>query len=150
MPSLHATASIIVEAKQVGQRRPLLPALRVPLPPDPEPPGQRLTLRALIARIVQAEVDAFRQRQEQSRLVSVLTESQIQQAAGSGKISLGGAELQQPVDTDAAVATALQAFEDGLYVVFVDDEQCADLSAEVFLKPDSRVLFVRLVALAGG
>jgi hypothetical protein len=54
------------------------------------------------------------------------------------------------VDVDTAVETAVQAFEDGLYVVFVDDQEQAELDAELWLKPDSRMKFVRLTFLAGG
>jgi hypothetical protein len=58
--------------------------------------------------------------------------------------------LQQQVDSDEAVAVALQAFEDGLYFVFVDDLQQTQLDSEVFLKTNSKVVFLRLTALAGG
>jgi hypothetical protein len=48
------------------------------------------------------------------------------------------------------VAAALQAFEDGLYVIIVDGEEQAELDRDVSLQPDSRVTFVRLAMLAGG
>jgi hypothetical protein len=57
---------------------------------------------------------------------------------------------QNEVDDDVAVAVALQAFEDGLYFVFLDGQQQEDLDAEVRLRPDSTLTFIRLVALAGG
>jgi len=45
---------------------------------------------------------------------------------------------------------ALQAFEEGLYFVFIDEVQQANLDSEVFLKMDSKVVFLRLTALVGG
>lgn len=48
------------------------------------------------------------------------------------------------------MATALEAFEDGLYLVVVDEREQRSLDAQVFLQPDSTVAFVRLVMLAGG
>jgi hypothetical protein len=68
-----------------------------------------------------------------------------------GKVDAGGREgASAEVDERAAVETALLAFEDGLYFVFVDDAQQESLDGEVRLRPDSRVTFLRLVALAGG
>ncbi len=68
-----------------------------------------------------------------------------------GKISSGGEEFDaQPVDEETAVGAALQAFEDGLYFVVIDDVQCRDLEVRIVLKPESRVTFIRLTLLAGG
>ena len=58
--------------------------------------------------------------------------------------------MQQEVNVDEAIAVALQAFEDGLYFVFVDDVQQNQLDSEVFLNVNSKVMFLRLTALAGG
>jgi hypothetical protein len=44
----------------------------------------------------------------------------------------------------------LQAFEDGLYFVFIDEVQQTNLDSEVFLKANSKVIFLRLTALVGG
>ena len=48
---------------------------------------------------------------------------------------MGGRDLQQQVDPQAAVENALQGFEDGFYFVFINDEQQQDLDGEVYLKP---------------
>jgi hypothetical protein len=143
-------ATIIIESKLVGHRKSLIPDWRIPLPPERNETGALITLRDLITRIVGEEVEAFQQRQEQRRLLHVLTARQIEQAVISGKVDMGGRELDQPIDPPVAVATALQAFADGLYYVFIDDEQQNDLEHEVYVHPNSRVTFIRLVALAGG
>ncbi len=49
-----------------------------------------------------------------------------------------------------AVATAIEAFVDGLFLVLVDGRQETELDAQVFVSADSTVTFVRLVALSGG
>lgn len=141
--------TITVEAKVVGQRRPVFTDWRVPLPPEAD--GRRpLTLRDLITVVVNNEVEAFKGRQEERRLARVLTKEQIEEGAAKGKIESGEREFQQEVNADAAVGTALQAFEDGLYFVFLDDVQQERLDQEVAVKNDSHLMFVRLVALAGG
>ena len=62
----------------------------------------------------------------------------------------GGRDLNQIVNVEDSIATALQAFEDGLYFVFIDDIQQTNLDAEVFPKTNSKIVFLRLTALTGG
>jgi hypothetical protein len=143
-------AMVTIEGRVLGQRRPLFEEWTLALPPEAEDRGERLTLRALIERVVRAEVERFRERQAERRLVRALTEADIQRGLMKGKVSAGGSDLDQAVDADEAVATALLGFEDGLYYVFVDDVQQEELGREVTLRPESRVMFLRLVALAGG
>ena len=143
-------SSIIVEGKVFGQKRPLFADWHVPLPPDPDDAGGQLTLRGLITRIVLEEVSAFTNRQEDRRMVRALTQADIERGLMKGKVQSGGSEIEQPVDANDAVSTALLAFEDGLYYVFIDEEQQLALDAPVYLKPESRMTFLRLVALAGG
>jgi hypothetical protein len=121
----------------------------VPLPPEEEDSGGRMNLAALISRIVREEVRAFAERQERRRLTAFLSASEIAEGVERGKVNMGGTPLRQRVDSEDAVGTALQAFEDGLYLVFIDDRQAVRLEDEVNVLADTKVLFVRLVALAG-
>jgi hypothetical protein len=115
--------------------------------------GDTQTLRDLLAAVVTREVAAFGERQGQRQLTRVLLPEEITQGAELGKIDMGGhsegADVQ-PVSAAQAVATALQAFEDRLYLVFVDGQQVQTLDAPVALHEDSHLRFVRLVALIGG
>jgi hypothetical protein len=141
---------LTIHGKAIGRKKPLFADWSIPLPPDLAD-GRGLTLRDLIARIVRAEVAAFRDRQEERRLVRALTARQIEEGVAMGKVDMGGREEPPPpVDEAAAVAAALQAFEDGLYLVVLDGQEQRRLDQEVFLQPDSAVTFVRLVMLAGG
>jgi hypothetical protein len=149
-------AVITVEAKVMGQRAPVVSGWRIPLlePPSADRDnGEAMRLRDLLAHVVRQEVQAFRQRQEERRLARVLSPREIESAAASGKVAMGGPrELQatQELSDEAAIETALQAFEDGLYFVFLDGVQQHDLEAAVWPRPDSTLTFIRLVALAGG
>jgi hypothetical protein len=142
-------SAIVISTRGLGRRKKLLDDWSIPYPPDLGEGGDRLTLRDLITRVVVAEVAAFKRRQHQRKFIRVLTEREIDAAAEKGKIDMGGRDLEQKVDVDQAVAGALQAFDDGLYLVSVDGHQQRDLDAEVFLQPGSRVTFIRLVMLAG-
>lgn len=141
---------ITISGKTIGKKQPLFADWSIPFPPDLDEGGDRLTLRDLITRVVRGEVEAFRQRQQERQLVRALTASQVDEGVRKGKVDMGGRTLKQPVDEEDAVAVALQAFEDGLYLVILDGEEQSELDREVNLQPDSRVTFVRLVMLAGG
>lgn len=144
------TATLTIQGKRLGSKRSLFPDRTLPYPRDLGIRGGRTTLRDLIDGIVRQEVAAFRERQEERRLFQVLSQREIAQGTERGVIDPGGRDLEGEVDVETAVATALQAFEDGLYYVFVDDRQQVELDAVLTVQPDSTVTFVRLVALAGG
>jgi hypothetical protein len=139
---------LTISARAMGKRKPLVPDWQIPWPPE-EGGGEALTLRELITRIVHTEVQAFEKRQEECRLVRILTERDIEAGLEKGRVDSGGRDLHQKPDPDEAVGTALQAFEDGLYLVFLDEEEQRDLDKQVFLRPDSKLTFVRLTMLAG-
>jgi hypothetical protein len=142
--------SIVVEGKVVGQKRSLFPDWRIELPPLDQNQGDHLKLRDLITSIVMKEVESFRLRQEERKLARVMSRQEIEQSAVTGQVNPGERDLQQQVNLDEGVGVALQAFEDGLYFVFVDEVQQTNLDREVFLKMDSKVVFLRLTALVGG
>ena len=142
--------SIVVEGKVVGQKRSLFTDWRIELPPLNENQGHRLKLRDLITSIVMKEVEAFQLRQEERKLARVMSPQEIERRAVTGKVDPGERDLPQHANVDEAVGIALQAFKDGLYFVFVDEVQQTILDREVFLKTDSKVVFLRLTALVGG
>jgi hypothetical protein len=142
---------VTIAGKALGRKKPLFADFSVPFPPDLKSEGDNLTLRDLIARVVRAEVAAFKLRQQERQLFRALTEGEIAQKLLKGKVESGGSDTgKQAVDEEQAVAVALEAFADGLYLVVVDEEEQRDLDREVYLKPDSRLTFIRLTLLAGG
>jgi hypothetical protein len=96
-------------------------------------------------------VQDFRERQNERQVFRALTARQVAEGAERGKIAAGGSDVPvQNVDEDEAVAVACQAFEDGLYLVVIDDEDQREIDRQIHLRPNSRVTFVRLTMLAGG
>jgi hypothetical protein len=138
---------LVVSGKALGRKKPLFAEFSVPPPASATGP---VTLRDLIGHVVRAEVATFQDRQAERRLLKALTAKQIDDALATGKVSAGGSELDQAVDAEAAVATAVEAFADGLYLVVLDETELKDLDAVVPLAADSRLTFVRLTLLAGG
>ncbi len=143
---------VTICGKGLGQRRPLFEDFSVP-PPAEVGDGGPLTLRDLITHVVCAEVMAFEKRQEARRLDRVLAPRQIEEGRQRGKIGPEGRHPRhgspQRVDMDLAVATALEAFVDGLYLVILDGTEYRDLDAILRVAPDSRMTFLRLTFLAG-
>ena len=135
--------ALILETKVVGRRtpfeqRPL--SLSNELGPTP-------TLRQLLTALVAGEVAAYNERQQ---TLNFLTSRELKVGAAAGKVVFSP-QLQGPQVIEAeATAIALQAFEDGLYYVFLDDQQLEDLDAPVPLQSASTLLLLRLTALAGG
>lgn len=145
--------SITICGKAAGARRPLFSDFAVPVPPSlhggPGDGNDGFRLRDLITHVVRTEVARFRQRQEARRFLRVLSEREIEQGAARGKIEAGGSDLDQSVDEAGAIEAALQAFEDGLYLVVLDGEELRDLDQRISVGDDSTVTFVRLTFLAG-
>ena len=100
--------------------------------------------------LVAAEVAGYERRQSDQRVLRVLTPADLVRGLETGRIGHEARERRPAPDLDEATARALEAFEDGLFFVFIDDNQVEDLAAPLSLGPDSRVRLVRLVALAGG
>jgi hypothetical protein len=140
---------LTITGKALGRRKPLFADWSIPLPPDLN--VDDTTLRDLITQLVRTEVGAFKERQEQRHVFRALTSGEIETGVKKGKVEMGGSELPlQAVDEHAAVATALQAFEDGLYLVVIDEKEHKNLDSQVFLQPDTRITLLRLTLLAGG
>jgi hypothetical protein len=142
------STKLTISGKVMGKTRPTFTDWELTLPQDIEPAD--LSLRSLLTHLVRAEVSAFETRQSQRRLLRILSPEQIQLGLEQGKVESGGSELDQKVEVDKAIEVALQAFEDGLYFVFIDDEQIEGLDAIAPLTSNSQLLFLRLVPLVGG
>ena len=138
---------LTISGKALGKKKPLFADFSIPAPTLT---GERVRLRDLLSRIVRHEVEAFEERQEDRKFVKALTAREIGDQAARGKIDMGGRDLDQKVDVEEAIRVALEAFEDGLFLVIIDGQDFKALDTEVFLQPDSKVGFVRLTMLAGG
>ncbi len=140
---------LVVKGRSIGTRKQLFEDFSVPLPPSVE--GGSTKFRDLIAAVVKHEVELFHKRQTDRQFIRVLTQTEIDENEQTGKIESGGSELSvQKVDVDQAVSVAIEAFEDGLFLTFIDGTEQKDLDADVLLTPKSEMTFIRLTMLAGG
>src|SRR5579872_5546997 len=140
---------LIISTKALGKKRPLFEDFSVPPPPSVST-GQPITLREVIGHVVRSEVAAFKSRQTERKLLKALTSKQIEESLARGKVEMGGSEIDQNVDPELAVATAIEAFSDGLFLVVVDETEIKELDSIIPLTTQSRLTFIRLTMLAGG
>ena len=142
---------MVIETRIAGKKARSLDRWSIPTPPPDgdDGDGGGITLRTLISRVVRSEVSAFEQRENARRLIRVLSDAEIREGAARGKVDSGGRAPTGPVDESAAIGAALQGFEDGLYLVILDGVEQRELDKQVYLSPDSRLVFLRLTFLAG-
>lgn len=149
---MSSANTLVLEGQQLGGKQPLFTKREIEVPEDWPAGGESVSLRALLRHLVLLEVEAFQERQEERQLFRILTADQIAAGQARGRIDPEGKRDRGLADvrSEQAVETAVLAFEDGLFFVFIDDKQIEELEEPVHLGQNSRMLFVRLVALAGG
>lgn len=110
--------------------------------------GDPFRVRHLIIKLVTESVRDFELR-ERDRALAFLTQATIEAGLAKGRIG-SPREEAQTVDLNLAIGQALQAFEDRLFLLFVDRMEKRKLDDIVVLRPESVVTVLRLTALAGG
>jgi ribosomal protein L16/L10AE len=142
--AVRVRAKVTGHRRRGEQERDL--ALALALPPGP------VTARQIVEAAVTAEVAAYQARAGEASLVRVLTDRALRADLDQGAVRMSDGRMgdrlpAEPVDVTAAVETALLAFDDGIFKVFVGDRE---VEGPVELPDGSAVLFLRLVPLAGG
>lgn len=111
--------------------------------------GHPATLRELILSVVEAEVEEYNQRMEDSELLVCLTREEIDHKARTGKIGFGVNYGEKKADLAVAQENAIQCFEDGIYRIFLDGEPLEALDVPLQITEKGVFTFVRLTMLAG-
>lgn len=106
-------------------------------------------LRDLIIDIVTDQVSNFNKKVDRGEIISYLTSEEIRNNADVGKVGFGEIANDKKQEIDKAVQNALQSFEDGVYCVFIDDEQKESLDEEIHITEETVLTFIRLTMLAG-
>jgi len=106
-------------------------------------------LEDLIREIVKSEVSKFNDKLDNPLLVSFLTTKEIEDKSKEGKVSFGENYNQDRAIESEAIENALLSFLDGVFVVFIDDEEIKDLKQNITITEQSEVVFLRLTFLTG-
>ena len=106
------------------------------------------TTKDLITELVKINVEKFNKKIDDKNILSIMTNENIAKAARIGKI---GDEVHgdKKANLEKALDTAYLAFEDGLYCIFINDEQTEKLDDSLNLKDGDILTLIRLTMLAG-
>ncbi|EGN64414.1 hypothetical protein KST01_06315 [Fusobacterium animalis] len=106
------------------------------------------TTKDLITELVKISVEKFNKKIDEKDILSIMTNENIAKAARIGKI---GDEVHgdKKANLEKALDTAYLAFEDGLYCIFINDEQTEKLDDSLNLKDGDILTLIRLTMLSG-
>ena len=134
---------IYISIKQAGKKKGVLSDLPFEVP-DP-----LITLAVLLKLIVIENVKNYNAKKPDSDFVALLTQESIDAQAAAGKVGFGRRFGIKDADLEKAVETAFLAFRDGLYRVFLDDQEILNLDDGLLLHEGSKIAFIRLTFLSG-
>ena len=133
-----------MEVKQLGARGKKV----VPVPFEIE--GNPATVGELIAATAKKCAEEYNERVRKGEtMISPLSEREINDMAGVGRITFGICNVDKEQDVDKAIDNALLAFQDGLFCLFINGIQMTEAGQETALKEDDVLTFIRLTMLAG-
>lgn len=139
---------IKVTVKQLGRKHPILSEQKLEINAN----EANISLENLLRLVVQQQVEAFNSKSfemEDEDYAKLPTENYLNILTDTGKVGFGSIYNQKKADLQKAQENAIQAFEDGLFAVFYNDEQIENLSQEINLDLLHTFAFIRLTFLAG-
>ena len=134
---------IFVNVKQIGKRKNKIDKKEYEINEGIK------TVKELLTEFVTINVEKFNEGYTENDIVPYLTDKKINDLSDAGKISFGVDYNEQKQDLEKAIENTLQSYEDGIYRVFVNDEEMGEIDCEINLKENDELTFVRLTMLAG-
>lgn len=136
---------ITISVKQPGRKHALIDRQSL----EVEALSDHPSLRELLVAVVKQQVTAYNNKPLEKNLLPFLSAEQIESGVANGKAGFGSIYNENKADLQKAIDTALQAFEDGLFAVFIKEEEIKQLTDKFSLNSDTVITFVRLTFLAG-
>lgn len=143
---------IKVNVKNAGSRRPCVSETEFDL--GENFPGET-TVAHFLDEITKICVKEYNERKEKSEILTVLSESQIEEKSRSGKIGFGVNYGEKSASLEKALENTRQCYLDGMFALFIDGNEIAGLDTSAPLETPlkihegSSVSFIRLTMLAG-
>ncbi|OOM78357.1 hypothetical protein CLPUN_19660 [Clostridium puniceum] len=134
---------LYVNVKQASSRKNFISKEEITLEVIPA------TLRLLIEQIIIKNVKEFNDNIKKEKLVEYLTAEEIETKAELGKVSFGSLYNDTKQNLSKALENAFTAYEDGIYKVFVNDEETGKLDEAVNLNNGDILTFIKFTMLAG-
>ncbi len=134
---------VFVTVKQVGKRKNAIEKQPYDIC------GKIETVEDLIRFVVTSEVERFNRKEEGEGVIPYLTSKEIEDISVQGKISFGADYSGKKQDLEQAIENACISYEDGIYRIFVNEQEAGALKEALELKEGDVLSFVRLTFLAG-
>ncbi|MEH7113832.1 hypothetical protein V7124_15775 [Neobacillus niacini] len=134
---------VFVSVKQAGRRKEYIKKEELVLDDNPA------SLRELIMEIIRKNVESYNRRPLDSLLFNYLTFDEIEAQVSTGKVGFCQRVDERQADAGKAVETAMLAFTDGLYRVFIGDVEIESLDGPLGIKDGDVLTFIRFTMLSG-
>ncbi len=136
--------NIKVNIKQLGKKRAAVEAEDFHIEGRPE------NVRELIAASVHTCVEDYNERVRKGEdNVKPISDEEISQMSQIGKIAFGINYGGKEANEEEAVKNALLSYEDGLFRIFIGEEEAGTLDDKISLAENCEVTFIKLTMLSG-
>ena len=139
---------IKVTVKQLGKKHPVLSEQNIEIAYE----EANITSENLLKLIVQQQVDEFNAKSfelEDEDYAKIPQDNYLNLLTDTGKVGFGSIYNLKKADLQQAQDNAIQAFEDGMFAVFYNEEQLESLTQTIDLELKHTFTFIRLTFLAG-
>ncbi len=134
---------IYFRVKAVGKRKPMLEL-------TPFDVSDNINcLKEAISEIVSKNVLEYNEKIPEKAIINFLTNEEIESQADIGKVGFGSIYNENKQSVEKAIEVALQAFEDGIYKVLINEDVIEKLDSPINLKSGDIFTFIRLTLLTG-
>lgn len=134
---------VYVSVKQAGKRKDYLTKKELVLAGTPS------SLRELLTEIVQINVTEYNKKAVEPWIMKYLSAEETENQIKTGKVGFGERMSDKQADGQKAIATAILAFEDGIYRVFNGESEVPSLDETISLNEGDVLTFIRFTMLAG-
>jgi len=129
--------------KSLGKRKEFFKNVEYQLSMRPE------TITDLISELVKINVSSYNERSGEVSFVNYLTKEEIELRGTTGKVGFGINYNEQKANVQDSIRTALQAFQDGLFKVFINDVEQTVEAPSIIVNDGDQIVFIKLTMLAG-
>ena len=143
---------LFFEQKKPGRERQKIEPVLIEIENNPTTVAQLIdeTVRTCVAEFNKKAINApERDDLDADNTHNVLSGQTIENLAETGRIAFGMVYNGKTEDPDAAVANALQCYEDGLFRLFLNGYPLNDINDKLDLGDGDRITVVRLTLLSG-
>lgn len=136
--------NIKVNIKQLGKKRAAVEAEDFHIEGNPE------DVRGLITASVHTCVEDYNERVRKGEdNVKPISDEEISQMSQIGKIAFGINYGGKEANEEEAVKNALLSYEDGLFRIFIGENEAGALDDKISLNENDEVTFIKLTMLSG-